>query len=854
MPGENITRAEARERSAAIHGVEYRLEVDLTSTGPTFRSRTTVVFDSREPGSSTWLDLIAPSVRSVTLNGRPLDVDEVFVDSRIVLPDLADHNTVVVEADCAYMSSGEGLHRFIDPVDGNTYLYTQFEVADCRRVMAVFEQPDIKAPWQLDLVAPADWQVVSNSATPEPEVQPAGRARWSFAPTLPLPSYLYAIIAGNYASERSQYVGPHGTYPLGLFCRASLVESLDAADIFEITRQGFAFYEDAFDYPYPFGKYDQIFVPEFNAGAMENPGAVTFHEDHYIFRSRVTEAAYEMRAETILHEMAHMWFGDLVTMTWWDDLWLNESFAEWAAHHSCSVATRFTTAWASFSNQRKAWAYRQDQLPSTHPIAADMVDLNTVYTNFDGITYAKGASALRQLVAWVGEDNFLAGLRTYFADHAYGNTTLTDLLSALSDASGRELDTWAAAWLQTSGVNLIRADAQIDDEGYYSSFRLIQEPPKSPPGVAVTLRPHRLRLGLYDLINGRLRRRNSIELDLDGDSVTVDSLVGIAAPDLLLINDDDLTFAKIRLDPRSLETAIAAIGTLEDPLARALLWGAAWDMTRDAEMSCGAFVELVASGIGTESDVGVVGQVLRQAQSAVYLFADPHNRGVYERRLAAALQDDLASAEPGSDHQLAYLRGFIAFADGVEDVDLLRAILTGSDVPDGLAVDTDVRWSIVSRLAALGVAGKDEILAQQDLDDTAAGHRRAAAAEAAIPDRELKSAAWDAALNDESLPNAMLEALIGGIMQPDQAELVRPFIDRYFDAIPRVATERTTEIGQQIIRGLYPANVVDLDVVARTDRFLEAHEDLHPGARRILLEGRDGVVRALRCRTRDSKG
>ena len=853
MPGENITRAEARERSAIVRDVDYHLEVDLSGSGPTFRSKTTVTFTSDAPGSNTWLDLIAPNVRSVSLNGNPLDVADVFADSRIALPDLADHNVVVVDADCAYMSTGEGLHRFVDPVDDTAYLYTQFEVADCRRVMATFEQPDIKAPWQLDVTAPDDWQVVSNSSTPEPELLAPGTARWSFAPTPPLSSYLYAIIAGNYSVVRSEYVGPNGTYPLGLFCRASLAESLDADDIFEVTRQGFAFYEDAFDYPYPFGKYDQIFVPEFNSGAMENPGAVTFHEDLYIFRSRVTEAAYEMRAETILHEMAHMWFGDLVTMTWWDDLWLNESFAEWAAHHSCSVATRFTTAWANFSSQRKAWAYRQDQLPSTHPIAADMHDLNTVYTNFDGITYAKGASALRQLVAWVGEDNFLSGLRDYFAEHAYGNTTLTDLLAALSHASGRELDGWAAAWLQTSGVNLIRTEVEVDDDGRYTSFRLLQDPPTSPTGVAATLRPHRLRLGLYDLIGGRLKRRNSIELDLDGASVQVDALIGIDQPDLLLINDDDLTFAKIRLDPRSLATAVDSIGTLDDPLARALLWGAAWDMTRDAEMACGAFVELVASGIAEESDVGVVGQVLRQVQTAVHLFSDPHNRGVYGRRLAAALQEAMDAAAPGSDHQLAFLRGFIAFADGVEDVEVLRNILSGQRVPPGLSVDTDVRWSIVSRLASMGVAGEAEIAEQRAMDDTAAGHRRAAAAVAAIPDRGLKQAAWDKVLTDDTLPNAMLEAIIGGIMQPDQADLVSPFIDRYFEAIPRIAAERTPEIGQQIIRGLFPSTVVDVEVVARTDRFLEAHPDLNSGARRLLVEGRDGLVRALRCRTRDAE-
>ena len=512
MPAENLTRAEAQSRAAIVHDVSYGVELDVSTTGATFTSRTVVTFECSEPGATTWLDLIAPAVRSVTLNGTVLDPTEVFVDSRITLTNLAARNEVIVLADCAYMTSGEGLHRFLDPVDGGTYLYTQFEVADCRRVMAVFEQPDLKAPLQLTVTAPADWQVVSNRPTPDPEPAGEGVARWRFTPTAPLASYLYALIAGDYYIVRDVYDGATQSIPLALLCRRSIADSLDAEEIFDITRAGFAYYEQAFDYPYPFGKYDQAFVPEFNSGAMENPGAVTFHEDHYLFRSRVTDAAYEMRAETILHEMAHMWFGDLVTMTWWDDLWLNESFAEWAAHHTCSVATRFTTAWANFSSQRKAWAYRQDQLPSTHPIAADMVDLDTVYRNFDGITYAKGASALRQLVAWVGEDNFLAGLRTYFARHAYGNTQLDDLLTALSDASGRDLDSWARSWLGTSGVNLIRPDVEIDAAGRYRRVVLTQAPPSSPEGVAPTLRQHRLRLGLYDTVAGQLVRREVLEL------------------------------------------------------------------------------------------------------------------------------------------------------------------------------------------------------------------------------------------------------------------------------------------------------------------------------------------------------
>ena len=612
MPAENLTREEARARSANIHDVSYRVQLDLTGDGPTFPSTTEVEF-AAEPGSDTWLDLIAESVGRVTLNGVDLDLS-VFADSRIQLSDLAARNHVTVEAQARYMSTGEGLHRFIDPLDDRVYLYTQFEVADARRVFAVFEQPDIKSPMQLTVRAPEGWQVVSNRPTPTAQPHGDGTATWAFEPTWPLPSYLYALIAGDYAVVRDTYRGPHGDYPLGLFCRQSLAGDLDADDIFTLTKQGMAFFEDAFAYPYPFGKYDQLFVPEFNAGAMENPGAVTFHEDHYIFRSRVTDTAYETRANTILHEMAHMWFGDLVTMKWWDDLWLNESFAEWAAHHAAERATRFSHAWAGFTNQRKTWAYRQDQLPSTHPIAADMVDLDTVYTNFDGITYAKGASALKQLVAFVGEEDFLAGVRAYFRAHEFSNTEFTDLLAALQTASGRDLSHWAQSWLQTSGVNLIRPVSEVADDGTYTQVTLEQLPPGSPAGIDPTLRPHRLAIGLYDRQGEALVRRERLEVDLDGEAVTVEALRGVPQPDLLLVNDDDLTYAKVRLDSRSMAAAVEGLSGLADPLARALIWGAAWDMTRDAELPASEFVALVAAAIGAESDVGLVGQVLRQVR------------------------------------------------------------------------------------------------------------------------------------------------------------------------------------------------------------------------------------------------
>ncbi|MEO6821475.1 MAG: aminopeptidase N, partial [Candidatus Nanopelagicales bacterium] len=500
----NITRAEAATRSACVSVIDYRVHVDLSEMASpeakTFVSTTTVRFGSTA-GRSTWIDLVATGLDRAVLNDRELDVETAFDGHRLTLVGLSENNTLTVTAHCSYMTTGEGLHRFVDPVDDFVYLYTQFEVADARRVYACFDQPDLKASFAFSVTAPSGLQVVSNSPTPTPTQQGGGSAQesglWDFDPTPRMSTYITALIVGPYHVVRDEHVGAHGTYPLAVLCRESLAQYLDAEDILTVTKQGFALFESAFDTPYPFVKYDQAFVPEFNAGAMENAGAVTLTDD-LVFRSRVTGAAYETRANTVLHELAHMWFGDLVTMTWWDDLWLNESFAEWAAHWSSVEATKYTDAWTTFLNQRKAWGYRQDQLPSTHPIVADMVDLEAVEVNFDGITYAKGASALRQLVAWVGEKEFLAGLRSYFTKYAWGNTTLSDLLAELELSSGRDLTEWSRTWLETSGVNLLRPELVIGPDDRYEQVTIVQDPPSAPVGIEPTLRPHRIALGLYD--------------------------------------------------------------------------------------------------------------------------------------------------------------------------------------------------------------------------------------------------------------------------------------------------------------------------------------------------------------------
>lgn len=851
----NMTRLETAERSSLIAVDRYRVALDLTPGDLTgagdelFATTTTVTFTATS-GSATWIDLVDADVHAITLNGVSLD-PATYANNRIPLPDLRETNELTIVAAGRYTNTGEGLHRFVDPVDGEVYLYTQFETADSRRMYASFEQPDLKAEFELSVVAPSHWQVLSNSPSPEPVYVREGVCRWDFAPTARMSTYITALVAGPYTGFHDTYTGSFGTYPLGVFCRSSLAQFLDVDEILTVTKQGFAFFEEAFGVGYPFVKYDQIFAAEYNWGAMENAGCVTINEEAYLFRSRVTHSAYEQRANTILHELAHMWFGNLVTMQWWEDLWLNESFAEWAAFYASAAATRYTDAWPNFLNLRKSWAYRQDQLPSTHPISADMPDLDSVRVNFDGISYAKGASALRQLIAWVGEEEFLKALNAYFTKHAWGNTQLSDLFDELEAASGRDLSGWAQEWLRNSGVNLLRANFALDSDGNYANFAIDQEPPSTPPGLAPTLRSHRLRLGLYDLVDGSLVRRDQIELDVTGATTVVDQLVGVRQPDLLLINDDDLTFAKIRLDDRSWATARDHLGSLSDPLARGLLWMAAWDMTRDAEVPAGDYVRLVLGAIEHESDIALVQVALRQAKSAIDQFSAPEHINDYNDLFASALHEWLMNAVPGSDHQLAFMRIFISAASSDEHLQTLENVLDGSRVIEGLSMDHEMRWQILGRLVATGRAGTTAIDAELHSDPTATGKRTASMLRAAMPTPEAKETAWREAFAQTDLPNSTLDAVMAGFQQPDQLDLIRPYRDRYFAEVRDMWALRTPEMAQDVCARLYPFLVIEQETVDATDVFLSA-DDLNPAMRRFISEGRDGMARALRCRATDA--
>ncbi|MFH9871001.1 aminopeptidase N [Streptomyces lydicus] len=852
MPGTNLTRDEAQQRARLLTVDAYEIDLDLSGAqeGGTFRSATTVRFDAAEAGAESFIDLVAPTVHEVVLNGEALDPAAVFTDSRIALPGLrAGRNELTVVADCAYTNTGEGLHRFVDPVDQQAYLYTQFEVPDARRVYASFEQPDLKATFQFTVKAPEGWTVISNSPTPEP----SGNI-WRFEPTPRISTYITALIAGPYHSVHSTYEKDGRTVPLGIYCRPSLAEHLDADAIFEVTRQGFDWFQEKFDYAYPFAKYDQLFVPEFNAGAMENAGAVTIR-DQYVFRSKVTDAAYEVRAETVLHELAHMWFGDLVTMEWWNDLWLNESFATYTsiACQAYAPGSKWPHSWTTFANSMKTWAYRQDQLPSTHPIMAEINDLDDVLVNFDGITYAKGASVLKQLVAYVGMEEFFKGVQSYFKAHAYGNTRLSDLLGALEETSGRDLKTWSKKWLETAGINILRPRIEVDADGVITAFAVKQEAPALPAGAKgePVLRPHRIAIGAYELQDGKLVRTERIELDVDGELTPVPQLVGKARPAVLLLNDDDLSYAKVRLDEESLKVVTEHLGDFTESLPRALSWASAWDMTRDGELATRDYLALVLSGIGKESDIGVVQSLHRQVKLALDLYAAPEWREAGLGAWTEAALAHLRAAEPGSDHQLAWARAFAAAARTEEQLALLQGLLDGTEEIPGLAVDTELRWSLLERLAATGRADEKAVAAELERDRTSAGERHAATARAARPSAEAKAESWASVVTSDKLPNAVQAAVIGGFVQTDQRELLAPYTAKYFEAVKDIWNSRSHEMAQQIVVGLYPALQVSQETLDATDAWLASAEP-SPALRRLVTESRAGIERALKAQAADA--
>ncbi|WP_433725886.1 aminopeptidase N [Actinoplanes sp. CA-051413] len=833
----SLTRAEATARAATLTVTGYDIDLDLTAEGDTFRSRTVVRFTA-EPGTTTFAELEPAELLSATLNGTPVD-RAALAEERLTLTGLARENELVVEALMAYSNTGEGLHRFTDPADGRVYLYAHMFLDGARRIFPCFDQPDLKAPFTLAVTAPDGWLVAANG-------EPAGAAdggRFRFAATKPLATYFVSLIAGPYHFRTDSHDG----IPLALYCRQALAEHLDeqAAEIFTVTKQCLDRYHQIFEVRYPFGHYQQAFVPEFNFGAMENPGLVVFR-DEFIYRSAVTDSEREHRAMVIAHEMAHQWFGDLVTMAWWDDLWLNESFAEYLGTRITAEATAFTGTWTTFAMQRKAWGMRADQRPSTHPVApSDVTDTALALLNFDGISYAKGAAVLRQLVAWVGDEAFLAGLNEHFAAHAYGNATLADLLAAVSKASGRDLTAWADVWLRRAQVNTLRAEVERDESGHYTAVSLVQTAPEDYP----TLRPHRIGVGLYDRgPDGTVVRRRLLEVDLDpavdGGRTPLPELTGEPVPELLLVNDGDLGYAKIRLDEKSADAVPLMLPLLDDSLARALLWGATLDAVVDGERPVAELVTLVLAALPVEREVALVEDVLRMTRTLVDRYPTPETRPAALEMLAQASDRLLAAAEPGSSRQLAAVRGLIGAS---ADVPRLRGWLAGESVPEGVTVDDDLRWLILYRLVVLGEAGPEEIEAALAGDLSATGEQQAARCRAALPDAEAKARAWELIVNDMSASNRILEATAHGFWQPEQLDLTTDYVARYFADMPGMLRRRTGMSGERVAVAAYPSVVVRPRTRELAAELL-ATPDLSAILRRVVTDGDDDVRRALVAR------
>lgn len=853
MPGQNLTRTEAIERASIVSDVHYRVELDLTAGERSFTSTTEIDF-AATPGAATFVDLIADTVHEVSLNGTPLPTS-IYRDSRLELEDLAPQNTLRVVATCLYSHTGEGLHRFTDPSDNKSYCYSQFEVPDSRRVYAVFEQPDIKADFTFTVRTPADWKVFSNSPSPVPEIA-GDSAIHRFSPTEHISSYITAIIAGPYAGKTGELTSIDGRrIPLGVYCRASMIEHLDAEEIMKITKAGFAFYENAFSRPYPFRKYDQIFVPEYNAGAMENAGCITFR-DEYVFRSRPVQTRVERRVETILHELAHMWFGDLVTMKWWNDLWLNESFAEYISTVATAEATDWKDIWTTFSASEKTWAYRQDQLPSTHPVVAPINDLADVQVNFDGITYAKGACVLSQLVAYVGWDNFRAGIRQYFAKHEWGNATLQDLLAELEKTSGKDLVNWSKVWLEEAGLTWLKPEITRGADGKITKLRITQS--VFTPGAS--LRPQRLAVGAYNLDTSGDKpvfvADKRQEFDLAADGVDLDDFIGSRA-DVLFVNDGDLGYGKVRLDSQSLRLACEHIDAFTTSLPRSQVLTILWDMVRDAEIAASSYIEVALRALAVETNSTVISVTLRNLNTCLEDYLHPEHREASAATAAAKLLELAQAAVPDSDAQLQLVRAAARRAHAPAEIDAIAALREGSLTLPGLQMDAEMRWNLLISLAAAGKATREEIDAELKRDDTVNGRERHLEAMAALPQLSTKRELFDRVYNDSSLTNDQMNSIIAGFNRAADPNLLAPFAADYFEAIADTYAKCTHETGESIIEGLYPYGLIGygetgVDVLAMTAQWLLDNAEAPAALQRMVKEAQATAQRIAAAQAKDA--
>ncbi|MGW1011109.1 aminopeptidase N [Streptomyces termitum] len=823
-----LTRDEAQTRAQLLDVHHYRVDLDLTTGDETFGSTSTIRFTARAAGD-TFVELKPVTLHSAVLDGQPLD-PAALDGNRLPLSLAEGEHEITLTTTMRYSHTGEGMHRFLDPTDGASYTYTQLFMEDVQRVFAAFDQPDLKAVFELAVTAPEGWTVLTNSVT-----ERGADGRWTSAPTQPLSTYFVCVAAGPWHSIRTEHAG----LPFGIHCRRSLAPHLDADadEIIAVTKACFDRFHEKFDEPYPFDSYDQAFVPEFNAGAMENPGLVTFR-DEFVFRSAVTATERMTRAMVIAHEMAHMWFGDLVTLRWWDDIWLNESFAEYMGYQTVNEACSdlFADTWIDFGVSRKAWGYDADQRPSTHPVAPDpqaVPDTASALLNFDGISYAKGASALRQLVAWLGEEDFLAGINIHFKRHKFGNATLADFIDNLAAATDRDVHAWAERWLRTTGVDTLtprltgeanRWELSVDHDGS---------------------RPHRVRASLYDRRpDGELALRDSVLTDVPQREPI--RLTG-PRPALVVLNDGDLTYAKLRFDEVSEETALRGLSRIPDPLTRAVVWNSARDMVRDGELAPADYLELALAHLTEETELGIVQGVLAFARQQVadrYVPADQRPAALATlREIARAL---LRRTEDGEDPGLR-LTAVRTLVDSATTPDQIASWLDEGTVHGGPELDPELRWRILARLAVLGATDEAAIAAELARDPSATGQEGAARCRASLPDPDAKATAWAAMFDSDDLSNYLFTATALGFWQPEQADLVQEYVERFYPAATALGDRRGPAMAEAAGRYAFPAYAVDADALARGERHL-ADDAMIPALRRKLVDQLDDLARALRVR------
>ena len=825
-----LTREEAHARGELLDVHRYTVDLDLTAEGDTFESRAAITFTARADGN-TFVELKPAELRSATLDGEPLD-PATLDENRLPLHLRAGEHELRIDATMRYSRTGEGMHRFTDPADGEAYLYSQLFLDDAQRVFAAFDQPDLKAVFELTVAAPDGWSVLANSVT-----EHLGQGRWRAAPTPLISTYLVAVAAGPWHSVTTE----HRDLPFGIHCRRSLAPYLDADadEIIKFTRQCFDRYQEKFSEPYPFDSYDQAFVPEFNAGAMENPGLVTFRDD-FVFRSAVTDTERQTRAMVIAHEMAHMWFGDLVTLRWWDDIWLNESFAEYMGFQTLTEATRFTDTWTDFGVARKGWGYDADQRPSTHPVAPAahaVPDTASALSNFDGISYAKGASALRQLVAWLGEASFLAGVNTHFTRHRFGNATLADFIDSLASSTERDVHAWADVWLRTTGVDTLTPLAQPTADGSYS---LLVERAGS--------RPHRIGVGLYDQKIDGARRSLVLRERLDVDLPQAAPLPVGERPALFLVNDGDLSYAKVRFDAESLAAVSAGLSSVPSALNRAVVWNALRDMVRDGELAPAAYLDIARAQLPDENDLAIVQGVLRFAGAQITdRYLTPEQRPAGLATQSALCGELLERTEDGGNPglRLVAVRHFIRVAAEPETI---TAWLTDGSVPGGPELDLDLRWHVLLRLAVLGATDETVIAAELDRDPSATGQEGAACCRAALPAADAKERAWAALFARDDLSNYLFAATAQGFWQPEQADLLQPYVPRYFPEAVAVAERRGPAIAEAVGSWGFPSHAVDPETLRLGEACLRDAAPT-PMLRRKLIDQLDDLARALRVRT-----